>query len=66
MLRRARRSPVRLAGDDKRLVQGDTFRIAATLLIVACARVVHEHTPHHARGDRQELRAVVRTRRLWD
>ena len=34
-------------------------RVAATLLIVPCARVVHEDAPHHASGHRQEMRAVV-------
>ena len=54
----------RLVGDDERLVEGHPRRVAATLLIVPRARVVHEDAAHHARGHGEEMRAVVPRDRL--
>ena len=60
----ATKSGRRLVGDDERLVEGHLRRVAATLLIVPRARVVHEDAAHHASGHGEEMRAVVPLDRL--
>ena len=49
----------RLLRDDERFVERDLHRVAATLLIAPCARVVDEDAPHDARRHGEEVRAIV-------
>ena len=55
----ATKSCSRLAGDDERLVEGDLHRTAAAFLRVARARVIDQDAAHHARRDREEVRAIL-------
>jgi hypothetical protein len=43
----------------QRLVERHPGRSAAPLLVAVCAREVHQYSSHHARGHREEVRAIL-------